>query len=431
MKLKIVHITLIFYLLQSCVEEVPIATEVESAIAIEEVLVVEATLTDERKRQGVILSRGSSFANDSITTFVQNATVSVIDDQGNVFDFIEGAPGHYESAQIFGGQEDTSYRLEIRTDQGVGYRSEWVEMQGRSVIEDVYAQRIVSSSGSEGMGIFVDSANPNGELNDYRYTYEETYKIIAPNWTPFEFEIIREATEVIRDTATDSIIEILYPDVRLIPRAQEEQVCYNSSISTDIILSDGLALTENRIRGNLVRFINRSNPIISHRYSILVKQYLQSPDARAFYRKLLQFSQNASLFSEVQPGFLEGNMFSEGDEAPLVIGFFNVASVAERRLFFNYEDFFSGEALPPYFGTVNCDRLIAPILGNPLRDGPPPPGPFECADGLIPQIFSKNIEFFDFNDVPDVCEGPYLVTQRECGDCTALGSNVEPDFWED
>ena len=60
----------------------------------------------------------------------------------------------------------------------------------------------------------------------------------------------------------------------------------------------------------MVRFINRNNYIISHRYSILVRQFVQSNEAFTFYETLNDLSRNESLFSETQPGFLAGNVSS-------------------------------------------------------------------------------------------------------------------------
>jgi len=131
----------------------------------------------------------------------------------------------------------------------------------------------------------------------------------------------------------------------------------------------------------------------------LVKQFLQTVEAAKFYRTLLQFSQNENLFSEVQPGFLEGNISSaSGNINDRVIGFFSVASVTEQRLFFNYADYL------------------------------PPPEGCGGARSLVELIKLDRIEFVEVS-AKELCQGPYLVTQRPCGDCTVLGSNVEPEFW--
>jgi len=427
MKLKIA-IFVGLLLLYGCVEEVAIATNLQSSIPIEEVLVVEATITDEFKNQEVILSRGSSFSDEGNINFEGNAQVTVVDDLGNTYFFEESTPGTYSSQEPFAVEQNRGYRLFLITANGTEYQSEISSVTGTSVIDDVYAQRTISNNEVEGMAIFVDSSNPNGELNDYRYTYEETYKIIAPNWTAFEFEILAEGGLVLNEETGE--FEQVVPAVTLVPRAQEEQVCFNTVASNAIILSDGISVSSNEINGNLVRFINRNDPILSHRYSILVKQFLQTVEAAKFYRTLLQFSQNESLFSEVQPGFLEGNISPVNNANALVIGFFSVASVTERRLFFNYTDFFEGEALPPYFDGINCNNLFSPPLGDPERDGPITLLDCGMPRLLVDYLNSEEIEFVESNTTPPpLCQGPYLVTQRPCGDCTVFGSNVEPEFW--
>lgn len=415
-------------ILSACVEEIPIATDLQSSIAIEDVLIVEATLTDELKEQEILLSRGTSFSSDAPVIFEQGAQVNVIDAMGNTYDFEERESGAYRSTEPFAVQQNVDYQLLITVANGTEYRSETSRISGTSIIDDIYAERMISDNEVEGMAIFVDSSNPGGELNDYRYIYEETYKIIAPNWRAFEFEIISEGGVVLNEDTME--FEQIFPDVTLVPRAQEEQVCFNTVASNEIILSDGLTVRGNQIAGNQVRFINRSNPILSHRYSILVKQFLQTAEAAKFYRTLLQFSQSESLFSEVQPGFLEGNIEEVDNSEGLVIGFFNVASVTERRLFFNYADFFPGEELPPYFDGLNCNNPFSPPLGNPDRDGPTSPQDCGAPRPLLDYLAFEEIEFFESNtSPPPVCQGPYLVTPRPCGDCTALGTNVQPEFW--
>jgi len=406
-------------LVLGCIEEVSIQTEVQSTVPVENILVVEATLTDEMKTQHVLLSRGSSFLSDDTANFERNATVLVVDDRGRNYEFIEGEPGSYLSVKPFAAVQGIGYQLRITTSDGRMYESKEQKITGVSVIDNVYAERIISDNQIDGMAIYVDSSNPNGDLNDYRYTYEETYKIIAPNWSFLELEILTEGDPSINEL----------PDVFIADRKQEEQVCFNTEQSTEIVLSEGAVLSGNRKTRNLVRFLNSEDAVISHRYSILVKQLLQTQEAAKFYRTLLQFSQNESLFTEVQPGLIEGNVKPVGRIDEVVFGFFSVASVVEKRLFFNYEDFFPDEPLPPYFNGLNCDRYIAPILGNPERDGPIPPF-VNCGTPLIDQIKQESVEYFATNsNPPGECQGPYLVTFRACGDCTALGSNVVPEFW--
>jgi hypothetical protein len=402
----------------SCIEEVDIDTELQSSVDLDDILVVEATLTDKVEIQRVLLSRPTPLGADTVRIEEQNARVVVEESPGMTYAFSEVAPGTYQSDQPFAASSGNSYTLRITLANGLEFASTQERLPGTSVIDDIYADRIVSDTGVDGVGIFVDSSTPDSQFGNYKYTYEETYKIIAPNWTAFEFEILNDGSE------PGSV-----PAVQLVPRAREEQVCYNTVRSNEVILAEGTTLADGQSVGNLIRFTGRDNPVISHRYSILVRQYLQTPEANSFYRSLRDFSSSENIFSQVQPGLLEGNISPVGDENSFVLGYFEVSSVSESRLFFDYVDFFPGEPLPPYFDESNCDRFLTPLLGDPALDGPVPPF-VTCGQGLLELLGQEEIEYYlDNSKPPGECQGPYIVTFRACGDCTALGSNEVPDFW--
>ena len=251
---------------------------------------------------------------------------------------------------------------------------------------------------------------------------------MPPNWTAFEFEVIRDQQEFVFDPLSGELVEILYPDVTTMPRAREERVCFKTDESTEVILGNLDNLSGNTISRNRVRFLDRSNPVISHRYSILVKQYVTSQEAFNFYENLRNFSSSENLFSQVQPGPLEGNIENADGNNP-VLGLFEVTTETSQRLYFNYAHFFPGEPLPPYFGDgFNCDRLLSPPLPNPERDGPPSPDG-ACPQPLVERIRLGLVEYVDVNGDPGICEGPYFVTPTLCGDCNIVGSNEVPDFW--
>lgn len=424
--------------MESCIEPFEFETR-----EVDTILIVEATLTDELSRQKVLLGKAADLENVNIPAFRNNvntsstpensevdtripetdALVSIVDDKGTTYSFAEEEACIYRSEMAFATEIGTSYQLRITTSNGVSYNSDFREAAGRSNLKEVYAERIINDTGEEGMAIYADGEDETNSRQYFGYTYEETYKIIAPNWTSREFEIIREELEF------DQFNNPLYPDVQLVFREQEEQVCFKTLNSTAIKLTNTDLLDRSISERKLIRFINRNNPILSHRYSILVTQYVISDETHSYYRTLNNFASNASLFSEVQPGFLEGNIRGDNPE-DLAIGYFDVSSVSQKRLFFDYVDFFEGEDLPPYFFNVNCSRRLSPPLGDPERDGPP--SPFgACPEPLIDRIKRETIEFTFVNGAPLICEGPYLVTPRICGDCTALGTNVKPDFWID
>ena len=373
----------------------------------ESALVVEATITDENKQQSVMVSR--SFPLDTIIMSGESdAVVQITDDTGAVFGFDHQGGGEYLSRVPFAAAEGRAYTLSITTSDGNSYVSETSSIRAGSLIENVYAVREIADDQIEGVFIYVDSYDPSNSATYYKYEYEETYKIIAPFY--------------IYDLEAYVIAPLPFPEVGLRPRSREEKTCYATELSKNIIQTSTADLNEDRVSRFPVRFISRENFIISHRYSILVKQYVQSREAFTYYATLKSLSSSESLFSQLQTGFLEGNIRSEQNESEKVIGFFEVSSVSQKRIFFDYQDLFPGEELPDYL--IDCMITSPPLINiagtSPLIDGIEF-GLYDYYDNYDTEINPLNFEEY----------GPYLMVTAGCGDCTEVGSNIVPAFWEE
>ena len=402
---------LLFTLFYGCVE--PFETEgiIED---FESVLVVEAALTNELKRHEVTLTRAFEFEADSASA-ERNANVSIVDDQGVRFNFSESEPGVYISDMVFGAERDRNYSLAITTSDGRTYASDPAALTAETTIGSVDAERIIDEDGNEGMAILVNSFDPTGNSNLYRYEYEETFLVIAPDWNN---------TDLVKTVPTDRDdcqVNLVFTG------DNNERICYGTNNSNDIILTNTSGLDEDRVSDLQLRFINRDNAILRQRYSILVRQFVQSPAAHTFYVRLQELSQSDNLFSQVQTGLLVGNIFSEVNEDEIVLGYFEVASVSEERIFFNYEDFFPGEDLPPYF--ITCTQT-APAFEQPRDFG------FFAGCLLSELVAAEAVEYLAPNNgqIPPTegqAVGPHIVVPAPCGDCTRIGSNVRPSFWVD
>ncbi len=383
----------------SCVEEI----EIKEQLTFEDAIVIEATLTNELKTHNILISRTYEFEEEGPQPETE-ATVSVqAGDQ--TYRFLEGEdPGVYKSEHEFKAQPGIDYRLFVRTQDGKSYETSPIRLTQDSEIDEAYPERQVNSIGNEVLSILVESYDPSRQSNYYRYEYEETYKIIAPNWVTEEFIILED--EYGNELAAPGFV----------PRPVEERVCYNTVASNEIIQTSTTDLDEDRVTRFSVRNINLDDPILSHRYSILIRQFVQSLEAYTYYDLLNQLSGEGNLLAQIQPGFINSNIYSMENRNEKVLGFFEVASVTEKRIFFNYEDLFPGEDLPPYF--ISCRTsapLIATMAGTPLKDG----------------IQAGIIEYYQDNVGAGPNEGPYLVVPTACGDCTQLGQSQAPDFWEE
>lgn len=400
------------------------------------ILVVEAILTDEVKNQVVYLSRSDSRTDlERDTTYIPfitpglrprdtvnvetDATVRLLADDGSVFSFIETKDGLYQSDQVFALQMDSKYQLELKLANGNEYISKTVQIEGKSSIERVYAERAISETGEDGVAVYVDSNPLEGKTENYRYNYVETYKVIAPLWVSREFKL----TNYTLCPESDYTLEV-------VPREVQNRVCYNTVDSNTVIQTNTLNNTTNNVERFMVRFISRDDFIISHRYSVLVKQMVQSLESYAFYETLRKFSGAESLFSQIQPGELLANISRKDRMEESILGWVEAVSISEKRLFFDFEDFFAGEELPEY--PFNCNLLSVPVqtlfcneLGGITSS--------DCPLGIVEGVDGNFYSFYDYYTpelVPiSVCPGPYAVTPAICGDCRLLGSNIEPEFW--
>lgn len=408
---KYCYIILSFIWIQSCVEPFEAETQV-----FENTLVVDARLTDEEKQHVVLLSRARPFEEDN-SSAEQNASVSIADDIGNTYVFSEIEPGAYKSDAIFGAAQNRSYQVSIVTSDQQSFSSAMETTPEKADIDNLHFEREINDAGEEGVSVYLDNSSANAKY--FRYEYEETYKIIAPNYDPFEFEVVYYV-------ACDPH---RWYEVDIKPRTEQKKICYASQKSLEIMQASTNQLSNNELSRFQVRFIDRENYIMSHRYSILVKQFTQNLDAHSYFETLNNFSSSESVFTDIQPGLLTGNITSDTNDDAKVLGYFEVTSVDEQRVYFNYEDLFPDESLPPY--AINCNNV-----GNPqiINRGYHCAGPFvcdgDCESPLIEAILAETVVFQSENEEA-FAPGPYFTLPSPCGDCTKLGSNIVPDFWEE
>ena len=381
---KYIYIRLLLFLgiivtTNSCVEELELETE-----NFESLLVVEGIITNQAEKQEVKLSRSYRLEEDGPAP-VENANVKVISSAGDEFGFQLDSIGIYRSEIDFAAQPGVDYTLEIETPDG-SYRSSAVTGQEPTTIDNISSTKTTYRN-QTGVGILVNSSD-EGSGNYYKYEYEETYKIKAPYEKTLDL-IINDAGEL-----------------EVVPKTREEYICYNTLPSKEIVLSNTANLSDNNISNYLVRFLSIDDYKIAHRYSILVKQLKISAEAHAFYTTLENLSESENIFSQYQPGFLNGNIQPQGDNNERVIGFFTTAAVDSERLFFNYTDYFDvfEDPRPPIYGPCN---------------------PFTVNERTLRELIQSGEAKFFIEDPPFV----YQIIAPPCVDCNFFGTNVQPEFW--
>jgi len=383
--------------LQSCI------TDYQGTIGgSSEILVVNGLLTDEYKKQVVQLSRSYAFENAG-PRYETDATVTISGSDGSLHAFYETPNGVYKSVTPFAAQAGVSYQLEITSVTGEAYASSPMGLPAPTEIQALKAVVTTNAQGEPGISIQLDGSGP-ATASRFRYDFTEHWKIVAPYWSPLDIVVLSEG----QSTFNLAIIE----------RETEEQVCYGTARPKEVLLTSTAALSSNEVKNFPIRFISKEDYILQHRYSIGVKQFGVSEQTYSYYETLKSLSASAeNVFSEDQPGFLQGNMYALEDPDEKVAGFFEVSTVSEKRIFINFDDYFPGEELPDYL--VNC------IPSAPTTDGP------LGSRELLNVIYNNSVRYFGINIDRIAPGGTFLVVSANCGDCTTLGSNIKPDFWID
>ncbi|NJW51586.1 DUF4249 domain-containing protein [Salinimicrobium oceani] len=376
--------------LQSCVE--PFDFEQET---FESALVVEGRITDNVQHHRIVLSRSFRFEEEKAAPEV-NAQVIVQEEGQREYLFQEVEPGIYESREEFSAKPGMEYQLLINTSSNEVYASEPTVLTPQSSIENVTASKIINEEGVSGIVMQVDSGSIPGESPFLMYEYQEDFKMVSPMSALNDFDIVND-------------------QITLVLKEKEEYTCFGSDKSTDINLVNTTLLGGNKVKGHVLNFIPKNDPRIAQRYSLLVKQYVLSQSAYSYYNTLKDLSQAESLFSQIQPGLLQGNMYSVTQPDEPVIGFFSVASVATKRIFFDFLDFYSLSEGGATFVT-NCPitRPDATTLKALIRAGE-----------------VKFLEEANMQPPDEEGAGDYRVVPLYCMDCTVYGTNVVPDFWEE
>ncbi|MEN2399751.1 DUF4249 domain-containing protein [Flavobacterium sp. MC2016-06] len=378
----------------------------------EDVIVIQAMITNQYKLQEIKLSRTYTLE-ENTPTFETKATVYITDDAGNKYEFKE-SDGSYISTSEFQALPDRQYQLHVTTKDGRSYLSTTEKLTTQTQIESLEATAVTKND-ILGVQITANSFDPTNTSKYYKYEYEETSKIVAPNWYPLK------AVATMFPSGANPKGQITFEE-----RTTEARICFLNNKSDAILLTSTNDLSEDRVTSFPVRFIPSTDNFIRNRYSILVKQYVQSLAGHTFDETLKNISNTGSLLSQTQPGFFSGNIQSVDNPTEKVIGFFEVCSYSEKRLFFNYKEIFPKERIPEYqyYCPVEIpEAQIEEYYFTYCFSNNPNAG---CQGNLILDFIYNNVKVFVPNESPS-----YLLYPIQCGDCTSFSSNIKPSFWID
>lgn len=359
----------------------------------EDYLVVEGLITNETKAHRILISRTSPI--DSLVFIPETeAQVHIEDEQGNRFPLSEKEPGKYFTTPNFTGIIGQSYTLLIQTSSGRNYRSDAVTLKSCPPIDSIYAEyRTGLINRPDGIEFYVDSHDPSNQTRYYRWEWEETYEIVVPFASIFEW--------------------IQGNEVR--PRTENVGNCWKSDTSSTILIKNTIGLANDQISRFPVRFMDKFSQEIRTKYSILVKQYALSEEAFTFWSNLQESQTRQGSLFDIQPGIIQGNIRSLDDENEIVLGYFDASQVSTLREFFVPSDFNDqGFVRPSYF--ANCfilDTIPEARIGEYLL----------TENNLESREIWDSFGAFGFTDIF------YVIVPKACANCTGFADKKRPSFW--
>lgn len=352
-------------------------------------LVVDGFISDADSHYEIKLSRTAPL--DSPGSIPeQGAQVEVVSGEGGTYAFEESQPGVYRSdPTTFVGCTGTSYQLQIATQGDSRYQSSFVVLKPSPPIDSVYFEqelRLTDQGDTlDGIRIMVDTHDPTGQSNYYRYTWTETYEV-RPRY-PSYYE---------------------YVGYTLKRRDQAINLCFNSDTSKLVMLANTTSLREDRVSEFELTYVNTTTPFkLGALYSLLVRQQVLSEAGYRYWREVQKTTESLGTLFDPQPYQLIGNVRNVDDPDEAVLGFFDAGQVSEQRIFIDNDEL-SSLTWPRSPCLSQLKTFTARQEGDVVKD-------------------ELNL-FILWGYLVVDAEG-LLWSVPECADCRVNGTLERPDFW--
>jgi len=311
-----------------------------------------------------------------------NCHVSIQQESGESETLAETEPGVYQSSsEGIRGRIGNSYRIVFETPGGETYQSDYTEMKTPVKIDTVY-----------GKTEKVEKLNPINDLDGYQF-YVSTQQGNDDSYLLWKMEETYEYTSDYRFAGT------MYRGERNVVDEGKDSLyrCWKTQNVNQIFTANTHQLQTPSITNKPLHYVDNRSKRLQYRYSLKVKQYTINRDAYTFWDNVKEQIAAGDFLSVRQPFQIPGNVYNAEDEEEVVLGYFNVASVDQRRIF------------------------IRPEMTLKLRT---------C--GI--QYFVLNLWGISMQQVVYFGYGPGGVgkVDKFCVDCRESGGKLEkPEFWPD
>jgi hypothetical protein len=314
------------------------------------------------------------------------AKVTVQGSDNSAYTLGEMGSGNYGAALSL--NTAMQYRLDIITSAGKEYRSDYVPLKTSPPIDSINWANTPA-----GLQLYANTHDPQHASTYYRWDYSETWEFTAVYNAMYQYD---GQSNMILPLPVDTVY-----------------TCWKSDQSTNILLASTANLSQDRVYEAPLVLIPPNSWEISVEYSILVKQYVLTPDAYNFWLNLQKNTELTGTIFSPQPSAIPGNIHSLSDSTEQVIGYISGGTFREQRIYItagqipNWRHEYYTSSCYTQAITDYSDTLLFYLSGN---------------SSLVPIALDPNAM-----PVPPLLV--YYITDRYCVDCTLIGTNHKPSFW--
>jgi hypothetical protein len=283
-----------------------------------EVLVVDGVLTNLPGPYIIKLSLSTNLDSPYYNPVTQ-ASVSIWDNMGNKEELIETVPGTYVThAEDFSGIIGRKYKLEIQTNSGKYYESDFEELLAPVGIDSVYAeieyQQVENGIHDKvGYQFYLDTEIAEQDTNYYFWRISSTYKYNSDYYTRYIYD------------------HGLIP----FPDADSIYTCWLTHKIEQLYTYKTENLSQPKLERIPLNYESTESRALSIRYSLMVDQFTIDSDAFQYWDDLREQSSQQDNIYTTQPYQIRGNMFNPNDLGEPVLGYFMVSGQAQQRIYVN------------------------------------------------------------------------------------------------
>ena len=347
-------------------------------------LVLEGVINSGGEETKIKLSRTTYLSGGNAINPEKGAMVKLESNTNASFDLSESSEGTYTINNL---QLDTSlqYRLNIKTNNGEEYLSDFARIRNNPPIDSISWVRE-----NEGVQLYVNTHDPQNNTRYYQWEYKETWEFHS-----FFSASLKYATPQ-------------PPFAGVIPRDindPEIYTCWQYNSSSSILLGSSAKLNQDIIHLPLL-FIENGSQKLSVLYSVLLTQYSWSKQGYDFLERMKKNTESLGSVFDAQPSELNGNIHCVSNPGQPVIGFFNICTIQQNRIFIYRAQ------IPDWRFNESCYQIV--VENNPDSIA-------AKAAGMLPVS-------------PEKYAGPstiltFYAAPEYCVDCTLRGSNIKPIYW--